>query len=107
MNTIRILLSCAANLDWELQQFDVKNAFLHGELKEEVYMEVPPGFNDERTKGKVCKLISFGYRQSNVDHTLFIKHCRGKITLLIVYVDDMVVTGDDKEEMAWLKKLLA
>jgi hypothetical protein len=129
MNTIRILLSCAANLDWELQQFDVKNAFLHGELKEEVYMEVPPGFDDEQTRGKVCKLkkalyglkqsprawfdkfskamISFGYRQSNADHTLFIKHYRGKITLLIVYVDDMVVTGDDKEEMTRLKRLLA
>jgi hypothetical protein len=51
-------------------------------------------------------MISFGYRQSNVDHTLFIKHCRGKIALLIGYVDDMVITRDDKEEMARLKKLL-
>ena len=102
MNTIRILLSCAANLDWELQQFDVKNAFLHGDLEEEVYMEIPPGFEDEKTQGKVCKLkkalyglkqsprawfdrfnkamISFGYQQSNADHTLFIKHNKGKIT---------------------------
>ena len=56
MNTVRILLSCAANLDWDLQQFDVKNAFLHGDLEEEVYMEIPPGFNDEKTQGKVCKL---------------------------------------------------
>ena len=52
-------------------------------------------------------MTSFGYQQSNADHTLFIKHHKGKITLLIVYVDNIVMTGDDKEEMARLKKLLA
>ena len=38
---------------------------------------------------------AFGYRQSNLDHTLFLKKQHGKITTLIVYVDDMVVTGND------------
>ena len=40
LNTIRVLLSLAANHDWPLLQFDVKNAFLHGDLKEEIYMDL-------------------------------------------------------------------
>ena len=43
INTIRVLLSLVVNLDWPLQQFDVKNAFLLGELFEEVYMDLPLG----------------------------------------------------------------
>ncbi|RVW90472.1 Retrovirus-related Pol polyprotein from transposon TNT 1-94 [Vitis vinifera] len=96
INTIRVLLSLAANLDWPLQQFDVKNVFLHGELSEEVYMDLPPGCMVlEKQCHKVCKLKkslyglkqsprawfgrfiksmrAFGYCQSNSDHTLFLK----------------------------------
>jgi len=43
LNTVRVILSLAANLDWPLHQFDVKNAFLHGNLKEEVYMTFHQG----------------------------------------------------------------
>ena len=55
MNTVRVLLSLAANFEWSLQQFDVKNAFLHGDLKEEIYMEAPPGFSTTK-RNMVCKL---------------------------------------------------
>lgn len=43
INTVRVLLSLAVNLNWPLQQFDVKNAFLHGDLTKEVYMDISPG----------------------------------------------------------------
>ncbi|CAL2249866.1 unnamed protein product [Prunus armeniaca] len=49
----------------------------------------------------------YGYHQGNSDHTLFIKRRDGKITLLIIYVDGMVVTGDDVVEMVKLQKYLA
>ena len=54
--------------------------------------------------GKFSKSMKgFGYKQSNSDHTLFLKHKKGKVTALIVYVDDMVVTGNDLEEKAPLQ----
>lgn len=56
LNTIRIIFSIAVNLDWEIAQLDIKNAFLNGELKEEVFMRIPPGFDSAETRGKVCKL---------------------------------------------------
>ena len=56
MNTMRVLLFLAANLGWKLQQFDVKNAFLHGLLEEEIYMEVPPRFGPKKGENVVCKL---------------------------------------------------
>jgi hypothetical protein len=130
INTIRIFISIAANRDWPLQQFEVKNVFLNRDLEEEVYMDLPPGVNysfSHRTE--VCRLKkslyglkrsprawfgrfsstmkAFGYKQSNSDHTLFIKHKEGKVTTLIVYVDDMVVTGDDSCEIKALQEYLA
>jgi hypothetical protein len=65
LNTIRILLSHAANLDWPLHQLDVKNSFLNGDLKEEVYMDCPPGF-EENFGSQVCKLKKslYGLKQS-------------------------------------------
>ncbi|XP_016164574.1 uncharacterized protein LOC107607104 [Arachis ipaensis] len=66
INTIRMLFSIAANEDWPLHQFDIKNALLHGELKEEVYMEAPPGFSTGFRKHEVCwlKKTLYGLKQS-------------------------------------------
>jgi hypothetical protein len=129
LNTVRVLLSLAANLDWPLHQLDVKNAFLHGDLEEEVYMDIPPGCLSSSEARVVYKLQralyglkqsprawfgrfssamrKFGFQQSNSDHTLFLKHRLGKVTALIVYVDDMIVTGDDAEEISRLQEQLS
>jgi hypothetical protein len=129
MNTIRALISCASNLDWNLHQLDLKNAFLHGDLREEVYMHIPPGFSTTQTEGKVLRLhrslyglkqsprawfdrfyraiIPMGYKQSNADHTLFYKRRANKLAILIVYVDDIIITGNDDKEIEDLKKKLA
>ncbi|XP_052141858.1 uncharacterized protein LOC127761587 [Oryza glaberrima] len=126
MSTVRTLISCAANFDWPLYQLDVKNAFLHGDLQEEVYMEIPPGFSTSQTKGKVLRLkkslyglkqsprawfdrfrramCGMGYKQCNGDHTLFYRHRGKKIAILAVYVDDIIITGDDTQEIAQLKE---
>ncbi|RVX18212.1 Retrovirus-related Pol polyprotein from transposon RE1 [Vitis vinifera] len=101
LNTIRVLLSLAANLDWPLHQFDIKNAFLNGELEEEVFMMLPPGFCKEEEETR-------GYQQGQSDHTMFFKQSNdGRMTILIVYVDDIILTGDDTGEVERLKKVLA
>ncbi|PNX88735.1 pentatricopeptide repeat-containing protein mitochondrial-like [Trifolium pratense] len=101
LNIVRVLLSLAANLDWPLLQLDVKNVFLHGNLEEEVYMDISLGYMSSSA------LKKYGFDQSNADHTLFIKHRHGKVTALIVYVDDMIITGDDTEEISLLQEKLA
>ena len=91
-------------------------------------MEAPPGFAADFKIGEGCRLrktlyglkqsprvwfgkfvgamISYGYKQSNSDHTLFLKKKGDKITCLIIYVDDMIITGDDLEEIESLKRNL-
>jgi hypothetical protein len=104
--------------------------FLHGDLQEEVYMELPPGCMLQTQRStQVCKLRkslyglkqsprawcgkfikfikSIGYKQSNSDHTLFLKGNKKAITALIVYVDDMIVTENDHEEKETLQIHLA
>ncbi|XP_073152035.1 uncharacterized protein [Henckelia pumila] len=68
LNTFRILLSLAANLDWPLHQLDIKNAFLNGDLEEEVYMSQPHGFEENVESQIVCKLHKslYGLKKSPV-----------------------------------------
>ena len=128
LNTVGILLSLAADLDWPLHQLDVKNAFLNGGL-EEVYMDIPPSF-ENKFGSNVCTLNKClyglkqsprawfekftqsmkkqGYIQGPADHTLFTKFSNdGKFFVLIVYVDDIVLMGDDTIEMTRVKEKLA
>lgn len=130
INSIRVLLSLAVHLNWPLQQLDVKNAFLNGDLEEEVFMDLPPGFEGKFGEKKVCRLKKSlyglkqsprawfdrfgkvvklqGYVQSQADHTMFYKHSsERRVAILIVYVDDIILTGDDVFELDRLKKALA
>ena len=129
LKTVRVLLSLAANLDWPLHQLDMKNAFLHGDLEEEIYMDLPPGYTATSEAKIACRLQralyelkqsprawfgrfssamrKYGFQQSNSDHTLFLKHYVGKITAFIVYVDNMIITGDDVEETSRLQEQLS
>ncbi|WJZ96545.1 hypothetical protein VitviT2T_015220 [Vitis vinifera] len=129
LNTVHVLLSLAANLDWSLHQLDVKNAFLNGDLEEEVYMDIPAGLETTSNFNKVCRLRKslyglkqsprawferftkvvkgYGFVQCQSDHTLFVKHFpEGKLAIIIVYVDDIILTGDHEEKIDLLKKLL-
>jgi hypothetical protein len=97
LNTIRVLLSIAANLDWPLLQFDVKNAFLHGNLEEEVYMDIPPGYSITMGENKVCKLQRALYGLKQSPQAWF-----GRFSLAM-----MIITGDDREEISRLQGQLA
>ncbi|XP_074265490.1 uncharacterized protein LOC141587925 [Silene latifolia] len=112
MVTIRTFLDVVAVKKWELHQMDVHNAFLHGDLAEEVYAKLPPGFHNEKVS-QVCRLKKsfyglcqsprcwfgkltgalreYGFRQSYSDYSLF-SYSADKVRLhVLVYVDDLVI----------------
>ena len=128
MNTVRILLSLAVNKSWHIYQMDVKNAFLHGNLEEEVYMKLPPGHPLSSKPNLVCKLhkaiyglkqsprawyskLSSVLEQSNFkrsysDSSLFVRRSSAGTLVMLIYVDDLIVTGDNLEEINNLKAAL-
>ncbi|GJY98799.1 ribonuclease H-like domain, reverse transcriptase, RNA-dependent DNA polymerase [Tanacetum coccineum] len=121
METIRLLLAIAANNKWEVHHLDVKSAFLHGDLKEEVYVTQPEGFIKREDNGKVYRLIKalYGLRQAprawniKLDNTLksldfkkcaleqaiYTKTSKDSTLLIGVYVDDLIITGTPKKEI--------
>ena len=131
MASVRLFLAMAAMRRWPLHQLDIKNAFLHGDLSEEVYMEQPPGFVAQGEShgfawrlhkalyglkqsprawfGKFnTALQHFGMIRSEADHSVFYKcSSSSQYIYLVVYVDDIVITGDDLDGIKSLKQHLS
>ncbi|XP_074306349.1 uncharacterized protein LOC141641591 [Silene latifolia] len=125
--TVRILLALAASKNWPLFQLDINNAFLHGFLDEVVYMVPPEGY-DKASPGQVCELKRSLYglkqasRQWNIELTKILQNHKfvqskhnyslftrlnpetNKFTVALVYVDDVLLTGESVQEIDQLKK---
>lgn len=115
--TIRSVLHVATVKGWQIKQLDVENAFLHGDLKEPVYMKQPPGFEDPEKPDYICKLrkaiyglrqsprawfdkfstflIEFGFKCTHGDPSLFVYLHGDDVIYLLLYVDDMLLTGNN------------
>lgn len=129
MTSIRTVLALAASSRWKLWQLDVKNAFLYGELDRPIYMEQPPGFEKKdghqlvcRLKkalyglkqaprawyGKIAEYLQFcGYTASESDSSLFIKKHQGQMVVVLLYVDDIILTGSNYGEVTRLQDELS
>ena len=129
MTTIRVVLSIVAAEDLHLEQMDVKTAFLHGELEEELYMAQPQGFSTRGSEELVCRLqkslyglkqaprqwyrrfdkfmLDTGYVRCNAVHCCYFKRFGETFIILLLYVDDMLIAGADMGEILRLKKRLS
>lgn len=125
--TVRTLLAKAAAEDLEVQQIDIKTAFLHGELEEDIWMEQPPGY-DEGPPGTACKLTkslyglkqaprawymklneelkSIGFISSIADPGLFTLVNKTSTIYILIYVDDILIAGKDKDEVEKIKDII-
>ena len=129
LKTIRILLSIAAAMDYEIWQMDVKTAFLNGDLEERIYMAQPEGFVEQRQEGKVCELHksiyglkqasrswnikfdetvkTYGFTQFEDEPCVYKMIHEGVVVFLILYVDDILLTGNDVGKLSEVKIWLA
>ncbi|GJU74442.1 ribonuclease H-like domain-containing protein [Tanacetum coccineum] len=120
ISTVRCLVSLAVNKGWTLFQLDVNNAFLYGDIDEDVYMSLPEGYFNKDDK-RVCKLNKSlygikqaprkwnekltaalkenGFKQSKSDYSLFFKSKGELFICLLVYVDDIILTGNNISEI--------
>lgn len=125
--TVRTLLAVAAKENWFIHQLDVNNAFLHGDLEEEVYMKMPQGFTTEK-EGRVCRLrkslyglrqasrnwyqkftnalLGFGFTSSKADHSLFFYKDNRSFISILIYVDDVIIVGNDLQKIQEIKQFL-
>ncbi|KAH9783149.1 retrovirus-related pol polyprotein from transposon RE1 [Citrus sinensis] len=119
--TVRVVLSLAVMNQWIVRQVDVNNAFLNGELSEEVFMQQPEGFVDKSKSNYVCRLhkalyglkqaprawfeklrgclLQWGFRNSKSDSSLFLRKTKVSLIMVLIYVDDILVTGPNSEEL--------
>ncbi|XP_070044109.1 retrovirus-related Pol polyprotein from transposon RE1 isoform X1 [Nicotiana tomentosiformis] len=128
--SVRLFLSMVAVRHWPLYQLDIKNAFLHGDLEDEVYIEQPPGFVAQGESrglvsllhrslyglkqsprawfGKFSTVIQeFDMTRSEADHSVFYRHSASSLSIyLVVYVDDIVIIGNDQDCITNLKQHL-
>ncbi|CAA7013099.1 unnamed protein product [Microthlaspi erraticum] len=128
MGTVCLFLKVAAGNNWPVYQMDVHNAFLHGDLVEEVYMKPPPGFypNDDQDVCRLRKSIYglkqaprcwfekltkalrvYGFQQCYSDYSLFTFDKKGVTINLLIYVDDMILTGNSETDLQKFKDYLS
>nr|GEV12219.1 hypothetical protein [Tanacetum cinerariifolium] len=90
IRAIRILIAIAAFYDYKIWQMDVKTAFLNGYLNEEVYMEQPEGFVNQKYPNR-----KFRFNQNHDEPCVYAKASRSYVTFLILYVDDILIMGNN------------
>lgn len=115
MNYVRLTLSLDVCFKWKIHQMDVKSAFSHGDLYEVIYIEQPPSFMIDSTlayqlqnllqglkqahRAWYAKIdnffISLGFKHCEYDHSLYVLHVHGNTLIVFVYVDDLVITGNN------------
>lgn len=127
--TVRLVIDIAVSRGWPLRQLDINNAFLQGHLNENVYMVQPAGFVDKDRPDYVCKLrkalyglkqaprawyvelrtflIASGFKNSQSDAALFILCSSGVLLYVLIYVDDIVVTGNNPHHVNQFIELLS
>ena len=129
IKSIRILLSIATFYDYEIWQMDVKTAFLNGNLEESIYMVQPEGFIQKGQEQKVCKLQksiyglkqasrswnirfdtaikSYGFEQNVDEPCVYKRIINSTVAFLVLYVDDILLIGNDVGHLTDIKKWLA